>query len=49
MRIKSMQLPMNKLGTKESELNYVLKPVKAGVISDKEEITISHRKYIKNK
>jgi predicted histone-like DNA-binding protein len=53
MRIKSMQLPMNKLGTKESELNYVLKPVKAGVISDKEVVNFCHsltqvpRAYIK--
>lgn len=42
MKIKSVQLPMNKLGTKDSELNYVLKPVKAGVISDKEVVNFCH-------
>lgn len=38
MKLKSLEVPMNKIGTKESELRYVLKPVKAGTIGDKEVI-----------
>lgn len=53
MRLKSIELPMNKIGTKDSELRYVLKPVKAGTISDKEVVNFCQtltqvpRAYIK--
>ena len=36
MKIKSLQIHQMKMGTKEKELKFLLKPVKAGTISEKE-------------